>query len=158
MQFHEFAPLGILARDGHIRRLDLLVVVPVAGAGHLDAAVQVVQRTPSGVGHDVRRQLRHRVAAVDVQARQVGMPQVHRKVVARHRVVEVHQPEEVEIEVGIAGRDAAVELPVAQAAVQPQRVVDVAVEAQPGDVAHDIGVGHALADHAVDIGRERGVA
>ena len=157
-QFHQLAPLGVLARDGHVRSLDLLVVVPVTGAGHLNAAVQVVERTPSGVGHDVGRQLRHRVAAVDVQPRQIGMPQIHREVVARHRVVEIHQPEEVEIEVGVAGRDTAVELPVAQAAVQPQRVVDIAVEAQLGDVARDIGVGDALADHAVDIGRERGVA
>ena len=93
-----------------------------------------------------------------MQARQIGVPQVHREVVARHRVVEIHQSEEVEVQIGVAGRDQAVELPVAQTAVQPQRVVDIAVEAQPGDVAHDVGVGHALADHAIDIGRERGVA
>ena len=157
-QFHELAPLGVLARDGHAGGRDLLVVVAVAGVGHLDAAVQVVERTPSGGSDDAARKLRHRVAAVDVQPGQVGVPQVHREVVARHGVVQVDHAEEVEVEVGIAGRDTSVELAVAQAAVEPQRVVDIAVESQLRDVAHDVGVGHAPADHAVDIGREGGVA
>ena len=157
-QFHELAPLGVLARDGHAGGRDLLVVVAVAGVGHLNAAVQIVERTPSGGSDDAARELRHRVAAVDVQPGQIGVPQVHREVVARHGVVQVDRAEEVEVEVGIAGRDASVELAVAQAAVEPQRIVDIAVEPQLRDVARDVGVGHSLADHAVDIGREGGVA
>ena len=66
-QFHELAPLGVLARDGHAGGRDLLVVVAVAGVGHLNAAVQIVERTPSGGSDDAARELRHRVAAVDVQ-------------------------------------------------------------------------------------------
>ena len=99
-----------LARDGHAGGRDLLVVVAVAGVGHLNAAVQIVERTPSGGSDDAARELRHRVAAVDVQPGQIGVPQVHREVVARHGVVQVDRAEEVEVEVGIAGRDASVEL------------------------------------------------
>ena len=157
-QFDEFAPRRVLARDGHGLRGDPLVVVAVDGVGNVDAAVQVVQRAPPGIGLDTRRELRDGVAAVDMEPGEVGMAQVHREVVARNRVVEVDQPRKIEIEVGIAGRDATVELAVAQAAVEPQRVVDIVVEAQLRDVAHDVGVGIAFADHSVDIGREGRVA
>ena len=93
-----------------------------------------------------------------MQPGQVGTAQIHRKVVTGHRVVEVDHAEEIEIEVGVAGRDTAVELAVAKPPVEAQRIVDIAVEAQLRDVAHDIGVGETTPDDAVDEGRERGVA
>ena len=93
-----------------------------------------------------------------MQPGQVGTAQIHRKVVTGHRVVEVDHAEEIEIEVGVAGRDTAVELAVAKPPVEAQRIVDIAVEAQLRDVAHDVGVGIAFADHSVDIGREGRVA
>ena len=85
------------------------------------------------------------------------MTQIERKVVVGNRIVEIDLAEEIEIQIGVAGRDPAVEFAVAEPAVEPQRVVDVAVEAQIGDRARDVGIGNAPADHAVDAGRERGV-
>ena len=93
-----------------------------------------------------------------MQPGQGGTAQIHRKVVTGHRVVEVDHAEEIEIEVGVAGRDTAVELAVAKPPVEAQRIVDIAVEAQLRDIAHYIGVGDPPPDDAVDESRERGVA
>ena len=157
-QFDQLAPGRVLARDGHALRRELLVVIAVEDVGNPDAAVQVVERAAAGLGDDMRRKFRDRVAAVDMQPGQVGTAQIHRKVVTGHRVVEVDHAEEIEIEVGVACRDTAVELAVAQPPVEAQRIVDIAVEAQLRDVAHDIGVGETTPDDAIDEGRKRGVA
>lgn len=140
-QFDQLAPGRVLARDGHALRRELLVVIAVEDVGDLDAAVQVIERAAAGLGDDMRRKFRDRVAAVDMQPGQVGTAQIHRKVVTGHRVVEVDHAEEIEIEVGVAGRDTAVELAVAKPPVEAQRIVDIAVEAQLRDIAHYIGVG-----------------
>ena len=55
---------------------------------------------------------------------EVGMAQVHREVVARNRVVEVDQPRKIEIEVGSRAVTRPSNWRVAQAAVEPQRVVE----------------------------------
>ena len=157
-QLDELACVGVLARHRDVRGLYLLVVVAVAGVGDPDAPVQVVERPPAGLGHDTCRELRDGVAAVDPEPRQVGVVQMHREVVTRNRIVEVHQSEKVEIEVGIAGRDAAVELAVAQAPVEPQRVIDIAVEAEAPDAPLHAGVGIAAPHHPVDPGRQGRVA
>ena len=157
-QFDEFAVGRVLARDRDVRRRDLPVVVAVECVGHLDAAVQVVERAAAGLGDDARRKLRDRIAAVDAQAGQVGTVEVERKVVTRHRVVQIDQSEKVEVQVGVAGRDTAVELAVAQASVEADRVVGIAVEVQPHDIALNPCVGKAATDLPVDTRPEGRIA
>jgi len=67
-QFDQLAPGRVLARDGHALRRELLVVIAVEDVGDLDAAVQVIERAAAGLGDDMRRKFRDRVAAVDCAA------------------------------------------------------------------------------------------
>ena len=126
------------------------VVVAVAGVGDPDVAVQVVERTAAALGGQTGREVRDRIAAVETHGRQIGLAQVEREVVAGHRIVEIHEPREIEIEAAVAGRDAAVELAVEQVAVEPQRIVEVAVELETADFADDVGIGESPAHGAVD--------
>ena len=153
-QFDELARGRVLARHRDVLGRERLVVVEVGGVEHLDAAVQVVERAAARAGHHARRELRDGVAPVEVQRCKVGPMELHHEVVAGRSVVQVDQSEEVEVEVGVAREDAAVELLVAQPAVEAHVVVGVALEFELADVAEHLGVGKAAADGAVDTGRE----
>ena len=157
-QFDELAVGRILARDHGAAGLDDLVVVAVGRVGDADNTVQVVERPPSGVGLDPGGEHRHRIALIDVQRRQVGTPQVEREIVMGNGAVEVDGSGEIEIEVGVARRDQAVEPAVAQTAVEPERIVGIAPELQLRHVADDHGVGHSPAHRPVDGGGERRIA
>ncbi len=93
-----------------------------------------------------------------MERRQIGPVEREREVVAGHRVVEIDQSREVEAQVRVADDDAAVELPVAEPAVEAQRIVHVSLEAEALDAPRHRGIRPAAAHHAVDPGVDGRVA
>ena len=71
VQFDVFAIGAILATKHHIARHEQAVVVAILDIREGHKAIQIVERTTTGLGHQATRKLRNRIAPIEVQAVQI---------------------------------------------------------------------------------------